>query len=121
MWISHRLNADYARSEAEQATVTLEGVATEATGTLQTRDFVQCHPFGYHATLPLGTTVLSVPTALGNAVVGVATGSSQEELQVGEVRITALSGAFIYLKKDGSVVINGAVIDKNGHFTTPSS
>lgn len=121
MWISRRLSADYISSEAEEATVTLEGVATETTGTLQTRDFLQCHPYGYDASLPLGTAVLSVPVASGNAVVGVATASNHEELKVGEVKLTALSGAYIYLRDDGSVVINGAVIDKNGQLATTSA
>jgi hypothetical protein len=32
----------------------------------------------------------------------------------GEIKITASSGAYIYLKSDGSVVINGMEIDRNG-------
>lgn len=40
-------------------------------------------------------------------------------LKNGEIKICALSGAYILLRADGSVVINGTVIGKNGKITEP--
>lgn len=112
MWMSRHLNQTRRFPLPEEARVTLEGAAREVTGSLQTRNFMQYTPYGYQCALPEGSQVLMVPAPSGSAAVGVA--SEDAGLRVGEIRIVSPSGAFLFLRQDGSAVINGLVISPEG-------
>lgn len=114
MWMSKNWNRNTGDSRPEEATVTLEGTEREITGSIQTRNFVQYSPYGYQCGLPEGSDVLTVPVASGRAAVGVATPGEARALLPGEVRLTAASGAFIFLRRDGCAEINGLVITPQG-------
>lgn len=116
MWISRHLTKNGGAPLPEAAKITLEGAGIEATGSSQIRDFVQYGPYGYQAVPPAGSDVLLVPVASGTAAVGAAMGT--QGLDKGEIRITALSGAYLCLRGDGSVVINGLVISPGGEVIT---
>lgn len=117
MWISKAINSVPVSQKPEKAVVTMATTgATEATGSFQTRDFIEFTPFGYASKIPQGTEVLMIPTSDGNACCGAK--SASQSLTAGEIKITSPFGGYLHLKSDGSVVINGVVISIDGKIET---
>lgn len=113
MWLSTKENPrNSGRAMPEEAKITLGGVEPEANGTYQTRGIAQYGPYGYQSGLPGGTDILTVPAPSGRAAVGVAQASGG--LLPGEIKITAGSGAYLFLRSDGCAEINGLVITAAG-------
>lgn len=112
MWLSRKFKPKEEHF-AETGVITLSTEnCTEANSSMQSRNSVFYSPYGYAFKLPVGEEVLIVNGASGAAV----TGSKMDPsgLEPGEIALRSLGGARIFLKNDGSVEINGLVIDKNG-------
>ena len=113
MWLNKNYNSQ-AESFAKKGTVTLGGTANVDAGE-GTRNAEVYAPYGYSFCAPAGEEVLIIGSPFGGAIAG--TKAVQSNLKNGEIKICSLSGAYILLSSDGSVVINGAVIGKNGKIT----
>ena len=121
MWLNKNYNSQ-AESFAKKGTVTLGGTANVDAGE-GNRNAEVYAPYGYSFCAPAGGEVLIIcPYAkggkvgpFGGAIAG--TKAVQSNLKNGEIKICSLSGAYILLSSDGSVVINGTVIGKNGKIT----
>lgn len=113
MWISRRMLENEEKQTVQPGRVTLnKNGRVEAVSTGVERDVEIYSPFGYCFSLPKGSEMLLVQSADGQAAIGVK--HSAENIFPGEIKISSPSGAYIYLKKDGSVVINGLEIGKDG-------
>ena len=104
MWMSKCLSERQKSSTPEKGKVTLSSGQLEAGSTLMSRG-IQSNP-------PVGESVMIIPSNSGQALVG--TLCKAESLETGEVRLSSLGGAVILLKNDGSIVLNGLVINKHG-------
>lgn len=88
-------------------------------GEFEYRDLPVCSPFGFFSLPPKGQEVLILDSQQRNLLVGAVTESSQlPHIQEGEVLVRANSGAFLHLKSDGSVSINGLVIGQDGNIVS---
>ena len=113
MWMSKNIAASVPREVAQEGTVTMSNsFSWEAGATVSGRDYPCFAPYGYSYCAPGGESVLLVPSETGSACVGTAVNSNG--LSAGEISIRSLGGASVVLKNDGSVIINGLVINKNG-------
>lgn len=114
MWISRQLSQNGSAQSGIESGRSVssgdEGVNVVSTGA--EKDVVLFSPFGYSFSLPSGESVLSARNASAQAIIGIE--MSGKGLRQGEIKITAASGAYIHLRDDGSVVINGLEINKNG-------
>ncbi len=113
MWISRQLVKEQSEQSVQCARVTLNSNGElEAAASGIERGVNMCVPYGYNCSMPAGTNMLLThcdgeQTAIGAIM-------SSEKLNQGEIKISSEGGAFIYLKNNGSVVINGLEIDRNG-------
>lgn len=113
MWISEAIATDGGRQLLQTGKSTLNNNgSTEAVASGVSRGIEMYSPYGYAFSLPSGENLLLAECGGNQAGIGVLT--SSENLAVGEIKITAASGAYIYLKNDGSVVINGLKINSKG-------
>lgn len=113
MWISEQISKAGERTENQTGKSTLNSNGSvEITSTGVCRDVELYTPYGYSFSLPTGENVLL--TRCDGAQAGLGVKLNCEDLVTGEIKITASSGAYIHLKDDGSVVINGLKINKNG-------
>jgi hypothetical protein len=113
MWLSKMLSKENSNQTAESGTITLSNNQSwEASATVNARNLSSFSPFGYSFSAPVGEEVILVPSSDGQVALGTKMDSSQ--LENGEIKIVANSGACIYLKSDGSVEINGLVISPEG-------
>lgn len=113
MWISRRIS----RSDTEPAVQTGKSTlnsngSIEAVSTGMERDIEIYSPYGYMFSLPPGTDLLL--TKYAGTQAGIGTLMRGGELKPGEIKIFSPSGAYVQLCSDGSVVINGLTINKNG-------
>lgn len=69
-------------------------------------------PYGFSSSPPQNLKGIAVPSESGD--ITVAYEMPQNSLSEGEVRLYSKSGAYIHLRNDGSVVINGLVINLGG-------
>ena len=114
MWISQQFarNAQVTPS-VQSGRITLnDNGSVEAVSTGVQRSIGLCAPYGYMYSAPNGADMLLVSCAGEQTAIGVP--MSADALKSGEIKIKAASGAFIYLKNNGSVVINGLEINRNG-------
>lgn len=115
MWISKQL-ANEKQQETplmQSATVTLNSdgnVEVSSTGT--ERGVQICAPFGYSFSLPAGEKLLLTHSDGAQTAIGVSMDSGG--LSTGEIKISSPYGSYIHLKKNGSVIINGLEIDRDG-------
>lgn len=113
MWISEQLSREKSMPEMQTGLSTLNcNGKVEAVSTGAERDISIYSPYGYCFSLPPGVQMLLSKSDGQQAAMG--TLMYDGDLKPGEIKITSLSGAYIHLKSDGSVVINGMKIDKNG-------
>ncbi len=85
--------------------------ALEAVGSGVSRNVDVFSPYGYSYSLPAGEKMLMAENGASQAGLGV---MMNESVKTGEIKIANPFGAYIYLKEDGSVVINGLTVTKNG-------
>lgn len=113
MWISKQVIRQNSIPAAECGTVTMnssDGIEAVSTGTQRS---IQLYaPYGYYCNIPEGERVILTQSSGEQAVLGVL--SSPGALKSGEIKLCAPSGAYIYLKNDGSVLINGLKITREG-------
>lgn len=115
MWISKKLAAENQQDTpfVQSATVTLNnGVDVEVSSTGTERGVGICSPFGYSFSLPAGERLLLTHSDGEQTAIGVLMDSGK--LETGEIKISSPFGSYIHLRKNGSVVINGLEINKDG-------
>lgn len=113
MWISQQISKEHAEPSIQSGRVTLNGSGgLEAVSTGVDRSVDVFSPFGYAYCVPPNTDMLLASFDGKQGALGIA--MNAESLDAGEIKITSPFGAYIHLKKDGSVVINGVVISKTG-------
>ncbi len=113
MWISRQIGTPKQNSAAETGTVTLNSNGkVEAVSTGVQRDINVFSPFGYSFSVPEGEEMLLIEKSGEQAALGIAV--KNKKLLSGEIKIESSSGAYIYLKNDGSVIINGLEISRDG-------
>ena len=96
---------------AEVTSVTEVGIGANAAG--EVREAPLLTPPGYEAVPLAGTPVALLPMEDYTLCAGEISGLSAGLLP-GEVRIKASSGAFLHLRADGSISLNGLVIGPDG-------
>ncbi len=121
MWLSKRFNSSGALS-AETAVITSASEkGIEAVSSLCEKNIESFAPYGYSYAAPSGQEVLLINGGDGSVSAGIKM-HGNESLCSGEVCISSLGGASIFLRNDGSVVINesititdcGSVINRDG-------
>lgn len=113
MWISRQIvkgSDDVTIESGRSISGTEQGVDMVSTGVERNVDVFS--PYGYSFSLPGGEGVLTARNADGQAIIGI--NMKDTRLKQGEIKIVSKSGAYVYLKADGSVEINGLIINKNG-------
>lgn len=115
MWISKQLSEENQRETPllQSATVTLNDAGDVEVSSTGTERGVQiCSPYGYNFSLPQGEKLLLTHSDGAQTAIGVSMKSSG--LEQGEIKIASPFGSYIHFKSNGSVIINGREIDKNG-------
>ena len=112
MWMSKNILSRQRSETAEKGKVTLSSNQLEAGSTLMKRGIDSYAPYGYQSNPPVGENVMIIPANNGQAVVGALCRTT--DLKSGEIRLSSKGGATILLKNDGSIELNGLVINKNG-------
>ena len=113
MWLSKQISKNESAIHADVAKLTIsDGSQRETSGSATARNVTFYAPYGYCYCAPTGAEMLVLPSASGQSAIGAR--MPLVSLERGEVMITSLGGAKIVLKNDGSVVINGLVIDSKG-------
>lgn len=98
MWIARKINADKNTAEAERAEVLTGGREPSLQGGGMP-DYI--HPYGFESLIPSGERA----AVLGGSILGI--GGINADIEAGEVMISSMGGAYILLKNDGRVIING--------------
>ncbi|WP_288529374.1 hypothetical protein [uncultured Eubacterium sp.] len=112
MWMSKRIVATSEKEVAEKGKVTLSDNQLEAGATVTRRNIDSYAPYGYKSVPPVDEDVIMLESNDGAVVLG--TLSKDENIESGEVKISSLGGAYIILKNNGDIVLNGLVIDSRG-------
>lgn len=112
MWLSEKMSVASQNDFAQMGTVTIGGDDMEISSTAVCTNAQVYAPYGYKFSVPAGEDVLLIPSSSGYASAGVK--MQRCDLQTGEISISSLGGAYITLKNDGSIIINGLVINKDG-------
>lgn len=112
MWMSKRIMATSEKEVAEKGKVTLSDNQLEAGATVTRRNIDSYAPYGYKSVPPVDEDVIMLESNDGAVVLGAL--SKDEDIESGEVKISSLGGAYIILKNNGDIVLNGLVIDSRG-------
>lgn len=112
MWMSKRIVATSEKEVAEKGKVTLSDNQLEAGATVTRRNIDSYAPYGYKSVPPVDEDVIMIESNDGAVVLGAL--SKDEDIESGEVKISSLGGAYIILKNNGDIVLNGLVIDSRG-------
>lgn len=112
MWMSKRIVATLEKEVAEKGKVTLSDNQLEAGATVTRRNIDSYAPYGYKSVPPVDEDVIMLESNDGAVVLGAL--SKDEDIESGEVKISSLGGAYIILKNNGDIVLNGLVIDSRG-------
>ena len=109
MWLSKQLVDDQKTTvDIQLADVTIsETGELAASGNMEKRDIIIYAPYGIEAVPPDGSNIIAIDYERARICIGVKSGNFA--IAPGEVRISSKGGAYIYLKNDGSVDINGYV------------
>lgn len=113
MWISRQIIKEEKLPPTECGKVTMNScgkIEAASTGVERNVDFYS--PYGYVSCVPKGEKLLLTQGGGEQVCIGVESDSSA--VGYGEVKITSLSGAYIHLKNDGSIELNGLLISKEG-------
>ena len=112
MWMSKRIVATSEKEVAEKGKVTLSDNQLEAGATVTRRNIDSYATYGYKSVPPVDEDVIMLESNDGAVVLGAL--SKDEDIESGEVKISSLGGAYIILKNNGDIVLNGLVIDSRG-------
>ena len=112
MWMSKRIVATSEKEVAEKGKVTLSDNQLEAGATVTRRNIDSYAPYGYKSVPPVDEDVIMLESNDGAVVLGAL--SKDEDIESVEVKISSLGGAYIILKNNGDIVLNGLVIDSRG-------
>ena len=112
MWMSKRIVATSEKEFGEKGKVTLTDNQLEAGATVTRRNIDSYAPYGYKSVPPVDEDVIMLESNDGAVVLGAL--SKDEDIESGEVKISSLGGAYIILKNNGDIVLNGLVIDSRG-------
>lgn len=112
MWMSKRIVATSEKEVAEKGKVTLSDNQLEAGATVTRRNIDSYAPYGYKSVPPVDEDVIMLESNDGAVVLGAL--SKDENIESGEVKISSLGGAYIILKNNGDIVLNGLAIDSRG-------
>lgn len=113
MWISKQTIKEISEPAVENGKVTLNtGGDIEAVSSGKERSVKIYAPFGYSFSLPSGNDLLL--TRSGGEQVCFGTEMTDSSVSQGEIKIASAAGGYIHLKSDGSVIINGLRINKEG-------
>lgn len=113
MWISKQITKTQDTPAVQTGTSTLNSNGqVEAVSTGAERNIGIYSPYGYSFSLPAGVKMLLAKSDGQQAAIG--TLMSSDVLAAGEIMIKSSSGAYIHLKENGSVIINGLEISRNG-------
>lgn len=112
MWMSKRIVATSEKEVAEKGKVTLSDNQLEVGATVTRRNIDSYAPYGYKSVPPVDEDVIMLESNDGAIVLGAL--SKDEDIESGEVKISSLGGAYIILKNNGDIVLNGLVIDSRG-------
>ncbi|MCI6254282.1 MAG: hypothetical protein MR621_05765 [Eubacterium coprostanoligenes] len=110
--MSKRIVATSEKEVAEKGKVTLSENQLEAGATVTRRNIDSYAPYGYKSVPPVDEDVIMLESNDGAVVLGAL--SKDEDIESGEVKISSLGGAYIILKNNGDIVLNGLVIDSRG-------
>lgn len=113
MWLSRQTVKNTAQPAIQKGRVTLNSNGQlEAVSTGAERSIRIYSPYGYKFSPPKGENMLLTQSDGEQASFGVE--MSTQGIKPGEIKITSQFGGYIYLKNDGSVVINGLKINSKG-------
>lgn len=113
MWISKQVVKQSEKDAIECGKVTMnDNGKIEAVSTGLERSVKVYSPYGYCFCAPKGENLLL--TQSGGEQVSFGFETDCTGLETGEIKLCAKSGAYIYLKADGSVEINGKTVSKEG-------
>lgn len=113
MWISTQIKEKPTENQTQTGRVTLNSDGKmEVIANGVDRNIETFLPYGYSCLIPRGEEVLL--TQSGGEQIALGVRSSGNALKSGEIKILARSGAYIHLRNDGSVVINGLEITRDG-------
>lgn len=113
MWISRQTVKSDSEPPVQSGVVTLNSDGEiEAVSTGTERSVKIYSPYGYSFSVPTGSELL-LSRSCGEQV-SFGTQMNSDGVSEGEIKITSAAGGYIYLKKDGSVIINGLKINSKG-------
>lgn len=113
MWISKQITKEASIPTLQTGkSANASKSSSDVSATISQRNIEFYSPYGYRFSLPNNINVLLAHDAGKQYGIGVL--QRGDELESGEIKIIAQSGAYIHLKNDGSVVINGLEIGKDG-------
>ncbi|HIY34853.1 MAG TPA: hypothetical protein IAA24_07015 [Candidatus Eubacterium faecigallinarum] len=113
MWLSKKMVSKESTPAVQSGISTLNSNGkVEAISTGAERDIRFYSAYGYSFSIPSGEEILMSQSSGQQTAFG--TLMKNSDIETGEIMITSQSGAYIHLKNNGSVVINGLEIDKNG-------
>lgn len=112
MWMSKKIVTTSEKEFAEKGKVTLSDNQLEAGATVTRRNIESYAPYGYKSVPPIDEDVIMLESNDGAVVLGAL--NKNDGLESGEVKISSLGGAYIILKNNGDIVLNGLVIDSGG-------
>lgn len=113
MWISSQIVKESSEPYAQTGKSTLNNNGNvEAVSTGVNRNLKIVSPYGYSFSLPAGNELVLMKA--DGSQLGIGVPASDSSLKTGEIKITAKSGAFIHLRDDGSISLNGLIINNNG-------
>ena len=110
MWLSKQLaRSDVEQTVAEFGSVTMDGINTAVITEGEKRGISTLFPGGYTYCPQLGETVAILHCGNKEFIQGTVSDKASEELEPGEVKISAASGTAIVLKNDGRILLQGNV------------
>ena len=110
MWLSKQLSGSAAeQTVAEFGSVTMEGNNTAVVTEGEKRGVSTVFPGGYAYRVQTGETVAILHCGNTDLIQGTILDRVPDELEPGEVKITAAGGAAILLKNDGNILLQGNV------------
>jgi len=109
MWISDYISRNKQQPRADHGVVSKPGSGSVSVRTFaEMRDLPMVAPYGVAYCPPQNKRAVVMPLTDGQACVGVL--AEHKELAPGELLLFSSGGAYIHLRGDGKVIINGKEI-----------
>lgn len=110
MWLmSYITNNSIRKPGAVQGSVITGGQGTSIIESAEHKKLEQCLPYGIMSTPPNGKNAVALPLGDGEVSLGVT--DNEFNTEPGELALFSQGGAYIILKNNGNVVINGRVFE----------